>query len=470
MKIKYIIQYLVFVVLICILFYLLPAKIAILLNNKGVRAYNENDYPSAISFYKKAIRVYPRAQTYFNLGCAYEKTGNGEQAILEFKKGIEADSEYKPAYEALASIYSISQDYDQAKDYLNKLKSLGDQNTGREFQDIKQEQIVQLYNQGVRFYDMQKEEKALDQFKEVIALDASYSMAYKAAADIYFKQGKPQEALKYYKQAAALGLHDADAFNSMGIICLRLEDYNTAITYFRKALKMDANNLHYKYNLASTLRDSGQFQEALSLYKQVAAIADRYPNVHNDMAGIYDYMGERNKAESEYQKESEIASYLIKAGWADDFTLTRLAVAYNGLNQSDKAEEILGDVIAGNPDYYKAYYARGQVYEKLGKQAQSNADYLKAGELNRKFVSSADAPMQQAEKSGEKVPKKRPPDTAADNFFRENTVIYMHNGHIMRGRLKQETDKKVVLEIKTGRTISTITFDKSKIKEMKRIE
>ncbi len=463
------VQSLVFLALICAVFYLLPAKIAIVLNDKGVIAYNRNDFPSAISFYKKSIMICPKAQMHFNLGCAYEKMGNEEQAVLEFEKAIERDPEYKSAYKALADIYALRKDYEQSKVYLKKLESLGGRAAGREFSDMKKDRVVCLYNQGVRFYNLHQQEKALNNFQKVIALDASFPMAYKAVADIYFNQGKLREALRYYKKAVALGLREAKVFNSMGIICMRFEDYRAAIMYFRKALHMDAENLHYLYNLASTLRDSGQFQEALSLYNKVVSAASSYPNVHNDMAGIYDCLGMRDKAVSEYQKERDIAVYLIKTGVADDFTLTRLAVAYNGLNKSTKAEEILNKVVEGNPDYYEAYYARGQVYQKLGNYDKSNADFLRARELAKKNVSSAQKLIRQAWRSGEKVSEKTREDAGSDDQFRENALVYMHNGHVIRGKIKQETDKKVVLEIKTGRAVSTITFHKSKIKAIKRI-
>ena len=80
------------------------------------------------------------------------------------------------------------------------------------------------------------------------------------------------------------------------------------------------NNLNYLYNLASTLRDNSQFHKALSLYKKVVARAPRYPNVHNDIAGIYDCVGLKDKAQREYQKEREITEYIIRSGFNDDFT------------------------------------------------------------------------------------------------------------------------------------------------------
>ena len=74
------------------------------------------------------------------------------------------------------------------------------------------------------------------------------------------------------------------------------------------------------------------------------------------------------------------------------------------------------------------------------------------------------------ERSNEEVRKKSPLEAGTEGVFIENVIIYMQNGHIVRGRIKQETDKKIILEIKTGRTPSAITFHKSKIKKIKRFD
>ncbi|MCK4993465.1 MAG: tetratricopeptide repeat protein [Candidatus Omnitrophica bacterium] len=469
MKKKYI-QYFAFIILICVAIYIIPAKIAVILNNKAFIAYNEKDYPLAVSLYKKAITVHPSAQTHFNLGCVYEKAGSDEQAILEFKQGAALDPEYEPAYKALSAIYAAKGDYEQAEDYLSKLQSIGAQDTQGVKRDVKQGRIVKLYNQGVRFYDMRQEEKALNNFEKVIKLEPLNLQAYKAAADIYSSQGNISKALRYYKQAVGLGLRDADAFNSMGIICMRVEDYGTGIKYFKKALAIDPGNLHYMYNLASTSRDAGHFYEALSVYYKVVDRSPRYPNIHNDLGGIYAAMRLSDKARGEYQKEHDIVSDLMKTGLRDKFTLTRLAVAYNGLNKSEEAKKILEDVIANNPNYDKAYYARGQVYNNLGKHDQSDADYLKARELSKNIITSVNNIHKDDDLSAEKLPKKRMQGGAEAELFKENSIIYLHNGHIVRGRIKQELDKKIILQIKTGESLSTITFQKSKIKKIKRID
>ena len=448
MKKEYI-QYFVFILLVCAAIYVIPVKISVILNSNGTLAYNRNDYPRAISLYERTIRIHPTAKTYYNLGCAYEKMGKEEQAIAAFEKGIELDSAYKPAYKALASL---------GEDTLTQGK------------DMKNTRIAALYNQGVRLYDTNRADKALDKFKQVIELDPLNFLAYKAAADIYSNQGKPDQALRYYKKALSLGLKDADAFNSMGIMCMRTEDYLSGVKYFRKALEMDADNPHYLYNLASTLRDSGQFHEAVSLYKKVIHKSPRYPNIHNDIAGIYSVLGLEDKARGEYQKAYDIAADLIKTGLADDFTFTRYAAACNGLNKTEEAEKILDDVIANNPDYYKAYYARAQVYNKQGKHVQANADYSRARELAKNIAISADQAALQAQRSEGKRPEGRKQEQPDTDWFKDESIVYLKNGHVVFGRIKKETDKKIVLEMKTGRTISTITFQKSKIEKIKKIK
>ena len=54
--------------------------------------------------------------------------------------------------------------------------------------------------------------------------------------------------------------------------------------------------------------------------------------------------------------------------------------------------------------------------------------------------------------------------------LKENTIIYLKNGRIMRGVLEKETDKKVVLRIKMGHTEGSISFARFKIDRIETID
>ena len=51
------------------------------------------------------------------------------------------------------------------------------------------------------------------------------------------------------------------------------------------------------------------------------------------------------------------------------------------LEKDDEAIADYTEAIRLNPEYAAAYYNRGVVYEKQGKQAEADADYAKAEEL-----------------------------------------------------------------------------------------
>lgn len=461
MKKKYI-QYFIFIILICAAVYIIPQKISILLNNKGFLAYTENDYEKALKLYEQSAKIYPRAETFFNIGSVYEKRGDIQAAIKAFKKALDVNPGYIPAYKEIARVYAQNGDYSQAESYLLKLELIGAPEEGLMGADPKRDRIVKVYNRGVRHYVMGQEEKALADFKQVIEIDASNFLSYKAAADIFSNQGDFEKALTYYKRGVALGLQDPDAFNSMGIICMKREDYSQGVRYFKKALGLDPNNLHYMFNLASTLRDDGKFFEAISLYKKVVERSPRYPNAHNDIAGIYELWGSKDKAKREYQKEYDITDNLIKSGAKDNFTLTRFAVACNGLNRSTKAKQILDDIISNDPKYSKAYFARGHVYNKLGQRAESRDDFLRA----KKLAANIAAPTNDIAKQDTVIKK---PSEATAEFFKEDAVIHLYNGHIVHGSIKRETDTKIILKIQTGKALSVITFPKSKIKKIEMI-
>lgn len=463
-------QYLYFVILICVGLYLVPPKLATWINNKGVQSFNEKRILEAIDLYKKSIKIYPKAQAYYNLACAYELIGEKEKAIVELERCLQKDSGYDKAYEAMISIYRQQGDYQQAEFYANKLQDLNKGNML--FKGLGDKQIINLYNQGIIFYKTGQLEKASDKFLEILNLEPAFSKAFIMLGEINFKQRNFYRALDYYDKTLKAGVRDnAAVYNNMGIIYMNFEEYDKALIYLRRATHIAPHDIEIAYNLASTLRDSGNFEAALGLYQKIVAKSNYYPDIHNDMAGILDALGNHEEALKEYQKELDLTENLIAQGTKDKAIMVRKAVSYNGLGKIQEAKEILDDVIKGNIAYYKAYFARAQVYQKSGDIEAMDSDL----EIAKNLIKSKDIPI--LSQTNNIARTANPAVTGSslqqeaekENIFKNDIKIILKNGQMIRARLKEETKEKIVIEIKSGSSISTISFSKSKIAEMERI-
>lgn len=79
-----------------------------ILNNEGVRLSHENQTAAAIAMYVKCIKiigVHPHVYAlYYNLGLAYHKQGENDNAIIWFKKALELKPDFEKAANALGKL------------------------------------------------------------------------------------------------------------------------------------------------------------------------------------------------------------------------------------------------------------------------------------------------------------------------------------------------------------------------------
>lgn len=94
--------------------------------SKGAVYYNLEWYDDAIVEYKKAIEINPEdADTYFNLGLAYDGKGMQDQEITAYKKAIEINPKYAIAHNNLAVAFYSKGEYSLAIKHCDKAIELG---------------------------------------------------------------------------------------------------------------------------------------------------------------------------------------------------------------------------------------------------------------------------------------------------------------------------------------------------------
>ncbi|MFH1062160.1 MAG: tetratricopeptide repeat protein [Candidatus Omnitrophota bacterium] len=436
-----------------------PKKIALVLNNKAVELYNKGETQSAIEIYTKSIKLHPNAQVYYNLACAYDAQNIAAKAIENYKNALSLDARQIAACRALADIYREQKDFGQAEMYLKKLNALNNQSAETDLSELKNEQLITLCNEAVSDYEQNDTKQAINKLSQVLKLDHGFAPAHKILGEIYLNQNDLGKAIVSYNAALKAGDNSPQVYSNIGLIYMRLENYPQAVEFLEKAQKLDPENLDIKYSFASVLRDNGQQQKALDFYKQIAAESPEYPNVHNDLAGLYQAMGSEKEAMLEFTRAKDTALRLKANGDNQPWTLLSLAIAHNGLNDAQKAKNIIDEIIKENPDFSHAYYIRAQVFKQLGDKQAANKDLGKARQLARKIKPASD----RKSNKNKAVPVVK---TQTAPTLKTDTVIKLTNGQTMQGKLKTETDKLVVLEINMGSSIGEITFSKKKIQEI----
>jgi len=253
-------------------------------------------WSSELEFWKDVVKKAPKARCYNNLGTGYWEKGQTKEAIEAFHHAIEKDNWYGEPHVNLATIYQVSGNIDKALDHYRRAMEIG-------------EGHPEMFNNlGILHFSQKAYDKAEICFKQAVALRPYYSKSYTSLGKIYVMQNKHEQALECYEKALVGDNPDQEAFYLHGSICFDLGRYEKAAkslevvnpNYMNTAFLTGSSYYHQKkyadaakyfklahqfypgdsictYNLAQSLMNIGNYQEALPLYKVCMADEKAFP-------------------------------------------------------------------------------------------------------------------------------------------------------------------------------------------------
>src|SRR5215207_9925380 len=165
-----------------------------------------------------------------------------------------------------------------------------------------------LYLRGRYFWNKYSKEwvlKAIEVFKEAIAIDSDYALAYCGLADAYFRLSNihlpPREVLPKAKEAALRAVEIdpnlAEAHSSLGLVKVYYDyDWSGAEDEFRKALTLNPNLVLAHQRFGSYLTFLGRFEEAIRQYEKALDLDPFSLQINTNIATTYFLRGEYHRA------------------------------------------------------------------------------------------------------------------------------------------------------------------------------
>jgi len=261
-----------------------------------------------------------------NLGTTLLEAGKTDEAIVHFKKIVDAKPEFLLSQFTLAKCYLKQEKTDEAIALTKKaLTKEPDSERG----------LILL---GRSYYKKGNIEKAIEQFKKMLKIDPDSADSHIQLALVMENKGDISKAVEHYNNAIKLNNRLYKVYNNLGLIFAGTSEKSKAISYFKKAIEIN----------------------------------DFFAEAHNNLAALYEQMGKLNKAEIQYRKAIS----------AD----TNYAQAYNNLgslllrkgNALDEATNKLMEALHINPDYAEAYNNLGLAFESQKNVRKAMECYFKA--------------------------------------------------------------------------------------------
>lgn len=148
---------------------------------------------------------------------------------------------------------------------------------------------------------------------------------------------------------------DADVFNYLGLFKLNDYQYENAVEYFTKAMRINDNCAEYIFNLASAYFLNGWMDEAQKLFTRAISIAPQNIDYHYALAYLY-FQGKQ------YEKASFEIDYIKTLNPDHEMTLVLEALIKAAKGDSFGAKAALEEMVKKNPLDDFAIFALGKIY------------------------------------------------------------------------------------------------------------
>jgi tetratricopeptide (TPR) repeat protein len=147
-----------------------------------------------------------------------------------------------------------------------------------------------------------------------IDLDPSDSRPYVTLAYFANALGKYNDAIEYLERAAALAGDRPYAKNDLatiylniGLISWQTKDYQRAEENLQRSIEVWPRAVGW-YHAGRFYFDRGRLDEARDMFELAAQhVPETYPPIHLQLGRVYDLIGQKGQAKSEYEKFLNLA-------------------------------------------------------------------------------------------------------------------------------------------------------------------
>lgn len=262
--------------------------------NEGAKAYQEEDYETAMAAFEKATQINPKDTTaWFYAGFAAQQAENYDKAAESFHKYLDNGGTSPDAYSLLLNIYNGPKDnkekalevvrearkkFPKNPDFpkieigvLIDLKRIDEAKSGLE-EALKQEpnnKILHFYL-GYANATMGNVDAAKKNYEDALRIDPQYFEAQFYLARLIYS-----DALTVKKQMGQLGISADDKKKRFELDKVLVEKLKVALPYWEKAEKMNPNDQEVLDTLYAIYGD-------LDLQDQVKRIEKKYKELGYD--------------------------------------------------------------------------------------------------------------------------------------------------------------------------------------------
>lgn len=342
---------------------------------------------------------------YKAVGEFFEKINSDKKAYNVYLSAVDNSRKSISLYERMARIAIKKNRHDIAFDCLNNVVILSNNDPMKVVNAI--EYIEQYQNDKVN--------ELIDYYTILANKYPELSKCYYELGHLYLKKDEKINALSAFKLALKYEENNPYYQNSLAYAYVQLEQYDSAIELYKKALEANPND-EWSAVVAQALaaiyhQIKGNSDAAISMLENSLLLTQNKAQIHEAIADIYYDIEKLDNAIEYYQlalkddcDNAKIYSRLAMAYWEQDCIEKSIIyyskaieldstydIAYNnlgvvfldGLGDTQRAMDYFKTAVEINPQYVLAHFNLARSHESLNEKIAAAKQYQKALNLNK---------------------------------------------------------------------------------------
>jgi lipopolysaccharide biosynthesis regulator YciM len=266
----------------------------------GDIAAQDEDYPKALSYYKKAREIQPRnIEVLFSLGRTMEKTDRVTEALMYLEEilGLDPDN--------LAALYrkrSILEKREKWDDIISLQRTIiKSEHNEKDRQREQRSLLGYKYEQSRYSLENGELEKAKKAFSTILRMEKNFVPAYLGLAEVMLREGESEDAITFLEK----GFEQT----SSTIILARIEDLlinlgkpTRLIMLYKNSIQKKPQNQELRFFMGKLFYRLEMLDDAFDTLMSVDVSSAPYPELHQLLGNIYLRHNQCEKAVEEFKK------------------------------------------------------------------------------------------------------------------------------------------------------------------------
>lgn len=201
-------------------------------------------------------------------------------------------------------------------------------------------------------------------WKNAVAANPT-SRAYFQLATLYETQGKFDDAITSYKQAAKIDLQRWDSHERAGILLQKRGKIPEAVEHYRKVVALNPRAIEARENLAAGLVNLGEIDEAIQHFRQLLNLAPERNETRAKLGMIFALAGRLDEA-------ADILTAAVRFDPNDGRNVLKLAQTLAAQGKLSEALNYFREAARLRPEDAEAHENLGRALLELGKKDEAS--------------------------------------------------------------------------------------------------